>query len=104
METRFLIIGLILLAASASAMRNPAAVYCTQLGYDYETAAAPLGEEGVCVVDGHRYNAWAFFEGKVGREYNYCAKKGYGTIVKKGGPYSKESRALSPACNSSTTS
>jgi len=58
---------------------DPAAVYCTQLGYQYDIREDEEGNQyGVCIFpDGSECDAWDFFEGKCGKEYSYCAKKGY---------------------------
>jgi putative hemolysin len=67
-------------AAPVFGMRNPAAFYCRELGYDYETVATPDGERGVCVLpDGRRADAWDFFRGKCAEEYSYCARLGHRT-------------------------
>ncbi len=64
-------------------MSNPAATYCRELGYDYETVKTPEGEVGVCVLpSGERVDAWDFYRGRVGREYSYCARLGYGTATR----------------------
>ncbi len=62
---------------------NPAAVYCSELGYPYEVIATERGEVGVCVLpNGDRVDAWDFFRGKVGARYSYCALLGYETVTK----------------------
>jgi len=68
----------ILLAGSVSALANPAAVYCKELGYDYEVRSGVDGEYGVCTLpNGEDCAAWSFFEGKCGQAYSYCARNGY---------------------------
>ncbi len=76
------ILALILLSAllliPTSALRNPAAVYCEALGYNYTIYSTPLGEVGKCVLpNGEAVNAWDFYTGRVALEYSYCAVKGY---------------------------
>jgi C1A family cysteine protease/putative hemolysin len=68
------VIGLliVLLIGFASALSNPSAVYCEELGYTYN-----LEHESCKVSERIELNAWDFFEGKIGQEYSYCAKKGY---------------------------
>ncbi|MCK5039683.1 MAG: DUF333 domain-containing protein [Candidatus Aenigmarchaeota archaeon] len=59
---------------------NPAAVYCQNLGYEYEIVRTDESSYGLCVFnDGFKCNAWDFFRGKCGKDYSYCAKKGYET-------------------------
>ena len=42
-------------------MSNPAAVYCLEMGYEYEIADGPAGQRGVCIFpDGSRCDAWDF--------------------------------------------
>lgn len=61
---------------------NPAAVYCTELGYTYEVAEG----QGVCIFgDGKQCDGWEFLEGKCGQEYSYCAKNGYNVITRTDG-------------------
>lgn len=64
---------------SVSALHNPSAVYCKELGYEYTIATTPDGgQRGLCVLpDGQIVDAWDFLEGKVGQEYSYCKKEGY---------------------------
>ena len=63
----------------AEGVPNPAAVYCKQLGYQYEIREDEEGNEyGVCIFpDGSEVNAWDFYNGECGQEYSYCAKQGY---------------------------
>ncbi|MBD3348130.1 MAG: DUF333 domain-containing protein [Candidatus Eisenbacteria bacterium] len=59
---------------------NPAASYCSELGYDYLIEQTPDGERGVCVLpDGSRVDAWDFYRGKVADEYSWGARNGYST-------------------------
>jgi len=74
------IILLIFFTNLSFALPNPAAVYCEKLGYEYQIIDTEKGQEGLCVISNNlKLNAWDFFKGKVGKEYSYCAKKGYGT-------------------------
>ena len=78
---------------SAPGMANPAAVYCQELGYEYEIVDRPEGQHGRCVFpDGSRCDEWSFLEGKCGQSYSYCASQGYGLITKSDGknPFSRE--------------
>jgi putative hemolysin len=57
---------------------NPAAVYCTEMGYTYKIVDGPRGQRGICVFsDESECDAWDFLKGKCGQEYSYCAKLGY---------------------------
>ena len=64
-------------------MKNPAAVYCTELGYEYKIIKTEDGERGICVIPdtGEEFDAWDFLEGKVGQKYSYCATIGCDTIT-----------------------
>ena len=58
----FLALSILLAAASASAMRNPAAVYCTELGYNYTVNETDYGETGYCTLpDGTQIDEWELF-------------------------------------------
>jgi len=58
-------------------MRNPAAVYCEEMGCEYKVVKTEDGERGICVLpDGSECDAWAFYRGECGEEFSYCAKKG----------------------------
>jgi putative hemolysin len=63
---------------AAFADSNPAAVYCTQMGYQYKMEMTEKGVVGLCVTpDGSQYDEWSFLEGKTGEEYSYCTVSGY---------------------------
>ena len=67
-------------------MADPAAVYCSNLGYSYQTVTNNEGQNGACVFpDGSSCDAWNFLEGKCGQSYSYCAKQGYGVTTKADG-------------------
>ncbi|MGD0764680.1 MAG: C1 family peptidase, partial [Dehalococcoidia bacterium] len=67
-------------------MANPAATYCTDLGYDYRIARTNNGDEGICVFpDGKECEEWAFLAGKCGQERSYCAKNGLAEVTKADG-------------------
>ncbi len=73
---------------------NPAAVYCQQMGYQYDIREDEAGNQyGVCIFpDGSECDAWCFLKGKCGKNYSYCAKKGYDTEterIDKGGYYTE---------------
>lgn len=61
---------------NAQALKNPAAVYCISMGYDY------IEEENgknQCQIPGSDkvFPEWDFYTGKVGQQYGYCAINGY---------------------------
>lgn len=59
-------------------MRNPAAVYCEEMGYEYKVVKTKDGERGICVLpNGNEVDAWAFYRGECGKNFSYCAKKGW---------------------------
>lgn len=70
-------LALLLSAGMAGAMRNPSAVYCRALGYDYETGETDKGQVGYCVLPDGKVPAWDFLSGKAGLEHSYCAQQGY---------------------------
>jgi putative hemolysin len=70
------------IVSSAYAMKDPAAVYCSTLGYQYEIKQNENGNEaGICVFPENEgkdnCSSWEFMSGKCGMEYSYCAKEGY---------------------------
>jgi len=70
----------VFIAIRASALPNPAAVYCEKLGYEYKKVRTISGEKGIVVVEpGVQFDAWDFFKGKVGNEYSFGALVGYDT-------------------------
>jgi putative hemolysin len=67
---------------NAPGMADPAAVYCNDLGYTYQTVTKSAEQNGACVFpDGSSCDAWDFLEGKCGQGYSYCAKQGYGVTT-----------------------
>lgn len=70
--------ALLLLLVPAAAMLNPAAVYCSALGYTYTTDHRADGDYGYCTLpDGTRADAWQFYAGSAGALYGACAQAGY---------------------------
>jgi putative hemolysin len=73
---------------------NPAASYCTLLGYSYERMTTASGDAiGACKFpDGSTCPQWDFYAGKCGQQYSYCAQKGYQVKTGTDGndPYSSE--------------
>ena len=59
-------------------MANPAAVYCSGLGYEMETVTRNGGDDADCIFpDGSRCGQWDFLSGRCGQEYSYCSQQGY---------------------------
>ena len=77
----FLLIVLLINSSfeSVFALKDPSAVYCKELGYEYIIETLPDGNQiGLCrLPDNRTVSAWWFLEGKVAQEYSYCKKKGY---------------------------
>ena len=80
----FALLVVILILPVVFALRNPAAVYCQSLDYDYVIKKSPEGEAGFCKLpDGQEVDEWQFLLGEVGQEFGYCAKQGYETKITK---------------------
>ncbi|MFA5816111.1 MAG: C1 family peptidase, partial [Bacteroidales bacterium] len=63
------------------AFKNTAMEYCKGLGY--KIIEDPLSKQELCVLpNGEKVNPWDFLHGDVGKEYSYCAKKGYNLRIK----------------------
>jgi Domain of unknown function (DUF333). len=82
LSLRMVLVAMLLLVVSlnsVSALKNPSAVYCEELGYEYLIEVVPgVGQRGLCVLpDNQTVDAWEFLEGKVGQEFSYCTKEGY---------------------------
>ncbi|MEA3254932.1 MAG: DUF333 domain-containing protein [Candidatus Altiarchaeota archaeon] len=72
------IIFVILFIDPVVGLKNPAAVYCEELGYEFTIEETPEGERGICnLPDGSSCMDWDFLQGKCGRDYSYCKKEGY---------------------------
>jgi putative hemolysin len=80
-----IIIGILTLAAiilfrpdKASALKNPAAVYCEEMGYQWTTKDTEAGQVGVCKFsETENCSGWQFLTGQCGQKYSYCTKQGY---------------------------
>lgn len=60
-----------------TSLRNPAAVYCTALGYEYIIEKTIEGEIGYCILPNkEKIEEWDFFTGKKGIEFSYCKRIG----------------------------
>jgi len=72
---------------------NPAAVYCNEMGFSYQTVDdGDGGQIGVCLLpEDVECNAWDFLSGQCGAEYSYCAQNGYQTLtLEQGGAYAPQ--------------
>lgn len=74
----FFLLAVGMLAVPAGAMINPAAGYCTALGYEYrDTIGADGSMTGYCMLPGNQsVDAWQFLQGKVSPELSYCKAQG----------------------------
>jgi putative hemolysin len=74
---------LLLMPAAVPAMANPAAMYCTALGYTYASSQDAAGDAvGTCTLaNGQTVGAWGFLLGQEAPEAGYCARMGYGIRV-----------------------
>jgi len=69
-------------AIQAYSLKDPAAVYCTALGYDYALKDTSKGQVGICKpATTLECDEWDFLRGKCGLEYSFCEKGGYGQIA-----------------------
>ena len=72
-----LIAVICLVVMPAAAMINPAAGYCTALGYNYtEKAGADGSLTGYCTIGSQTVDAWQFLYGNVSQDKGYCAQHG----------------------------
>jgi len=63
----------------AYSLKNPSAVYCSALGYDYKVVSTPEGDTGKCIFpDNTSANAWDFLRGAESLDRSYCSREGYG--------------------------
>jgi putative hemolysin len=70
---------------SVSALRNPAAVYCNALNYEYMIKETSKGQIGVCMpAPSVECGEWDFLRGKCGIEHSFCVKSGYSQKAAKG--------------------
>jgi putative hemolysin len=80
--------------SQAHKISNPAAVYCTDMGFEYKVIKdGNGGQTDTCSMpDGKVCSAWDFLEGKCGQAYSYCARQGLGerTAADGNNPFSPE--------------
>ncbi len=72
---------------------NPAASYCSLLGYQSGMQDTPQGQLSICTLPGGLVcDAWQFLRGKCGQEFSWCALNGYEiqTVIESDGNYSQE--------------
>jgi C1A family cysteine protease len=85
---------------SASALKNPSAVYCEELGYNYNVIMMQddaSSQDGICIISPQvRLNAWDFFEGRIGQEHSYCEKNNLAVQITEGGKYSSNEALCVP--------
>ena len=75
----FILLFLAISIPIAFALKNPAYVYCTELGYNNIVNETSRGSVDYCQFpDGSSADAWNFLKGKVAQEFSYCKKEGYG--------------------------
>lgn len=56
---------------------NPAASYCSLLGYETRIMETAEGQAGACVFpDGSSCDAWEFLRGTCGQDFSWCALNG----------------------------
>ncbi len=93
----FLFVG-IFIFSKVLALKNPAALYCYKLGYDYQIKTDEKGNQyGICVFPNKKSCvAWKFLWGECGKEYSFCTKKGYEMKTIK--DRKKCAHLLSPKC------
>lgn len=99
----YLLIFAVFTASVVMALPNPAAVYCEKSGGEYKVLKTPDGENGICVMkDGVQLNAWDFLKGRIGKEYSYGVRYGYGTECekKRAGSYVVEYAVCFPGAES----
>jgi putative hemolysin len=74
-------------------LANPAAVYCNELGYEYDLVDSESGQSGICKFpDGSTCGEWEFLAGQCGEAFSYCAQEGLGikTLTDGNNPFSPE--------------
>ncbi len=83
-----IILMVLFCASTVFALANPATVYCNEMnkefgGYSYVMQSdAQSNVHGVCIMpDGTQCDAWAFLDGRCGKDFSYCAKNGDGTTT-----------------------
>jgi putative hemolysin len=76
-------------ATAGIGFQNPAAAYCTRMGYEYKTVETEDGERGICVLpNGDEVDAWAFYRGECAPQFSYCARMGWPAAEAQGDSYS----------------
>lgn len=74
----FAIVAFGVFTMQASAMLDPSAVYCEELGYEYYVISTDKGDKGICKLSDDTFvDAWLFLKGDVALDRSYCAEQGY---------------------------
>jgi putative hemolysin len=69
-----------------NSLPNPAAFYCSKMGYQYKIIETGEGEQGICVFpDGTECDEWQFYAGTCGQKWSYCKVHGYELVAKDDG-------------------
>ena len=80
--------------SQAKMIGNPAAVYCTDMGYKFQIISDGAGgQTDTCSMPNNVVcDGWDFLEGKCGQNYSYCAKHGLSIRTATDGknPFSRE--------------
>jgi putative hemolysin len=88
-----IILALFYFLLTASALKNPAVVYCTSLGYEYMIKNSSLGDAGICkFAQREACSAWDFVSGYCGAEHGYCNRTGYSQRIGSGRECGSEDR------------
>jgi len=78
MKKIIIILMIVFLFGIVSAVKNPSAVYCEGMGYEFIISSTENGDVGMCKLSENTVvNAGNFLKGKIGQEYSYCEKHGY---------------------------
>jgi len=74
-------LGILLVVAFSQvvfALNNPAYVYCTKVGFEYQGTFSADGSSGTCKLSNENIvNAWAFLQGKEAPDKGFCSQSGY---------------------------
>lgn len=74
----FVIFLLVFFTQTAFALKNPAAVYCKEMGYTWDVEEINSAQIDLCKFsDTILCYAYEFLVGTCGTEYSYCSKMGY---------------------------
>ncbi len=89
-----ILVFLVFFSPLVLALKNPASVYCENLGFQYvRETNADNSVSNFCIINETKYPAWDFYSGKVAKEFSYCAQRGYNIISVENGKFSPISGA-----------